>query len=611
MFGKSIRTKLMVLTLMAAVLPTAVSIGISYLYTKESVRENSIEENTRILALGKDNLTNYLSSFHRMALSIYSGINLPNSLYTTILNTKYGSDIITGEGLSHHRDAIASQLHTMYQSNPDIYQIHLYIKASGQSSALLQGFFRREISQSPRIPAEAENKPWLEVTHPAHRYGLQSSIPNLKLGTTEVFSLHYPVLRAPSDEAMAYLSFDLRLSRVEQLARSMYDPRKEQLFIVNDEGLALYSSDPELTGRQIRVDWGRIAGVSGSGHFVWKDASFDGIVMFERMTGPLLTGAVVKMIPYDQLYGDTTVIAGINAAIGVLFLIVGIIAAVLISIRFTSPIKKLISFTQKVKTGQLDAHVDVEREDEIGLLTRKINEMTQTIHHLIVKEYQLEIANKTNQLRALQAQINPHFLYNALQTIGTMSLRYDAVKVYDLIYSLGSIMHYAMTAGSTEVPLRSEVEHVENYLALQKERFGEDLQIQWNVDPVTLSILIPKMILQPIVENIFKHGFEEGTEGGCIVIHSRMDREDCLLLSVSDNGKGQPAKRIAELEEALSRKGSLVSENIGLHNVMARLRLYFGDEAAVTIHPGAGSGLTFTLLIPLSPGRHAIQTREK
>ncbi|WP_068620961.1 sensor histidine kinase [Paenibacillus tuaregi] len=599
---KSIRTKLMSLLLLAAVLPAGISLIVSYLYTKESVTAKSINENTKLLTLGDTNLTNYFAGINQLALSVYSGINLPNSLYTAIQNTKPSDPLSADGGFSDNRDIIASQLYNLFQSNRDIHQIHLYIQANQQSNTLIKGLFRRERNPDyePQADPSGSGRPFLEPVHLDHRYGLKISVPSLKSETTEVFSAHFPIFRAPSDKVMANLSIDFKMTELQGMTKSMFSAGREKLYLVNDQRRVLYSSEPGTLTKPLTAGWSNLPKGKASGYFSCHDQSFEGIVFFRRVTTPLFTGALIKLVPYEDLYSDARHITEINAVIGLVFLIVGVVAAVLISIRFTTPIKRLISYTQKVQIGQLNARVEVKSEDEFGLLARKITDMTKTIDDLILKEYRLELANKTNQLKALQAQIHPHFLYNALQSIGSMSLRYNASKVYDQIYSLGSMMRYTMATGKAEVTLEEELEHVENYLLLQKGRFGEDnLKVTFDIEERTRTVQVPKMILQPVVENIFKHGFKEGIKEGKIGIASRLNPSDDLVLSVSDNGTGLSAEQVRQIESAIISDDTKMSESIGLRNVLARLRLYFGETSTIEMAANEPSGLTVTLIFPV------------
>ncbi|WP_379131207.1 sensor histidine kinase [Paenibacillus sp. sgz500958] len=606
MFRNSIRTRLMALVLLATVIPAGVSVTFSYIYTKQSVTEQSVKQNTKLLTLGEANLSSYFGGINQRAMTLYSGINVQGSFYTALLVAKAPDTLPAGETVPDNRGIVSTQLYNLFLSDQNIFQVHLYIRAVKQSNTVLGGLFRRETNDTymPTPNPGGGNRPFIEVTHKDHQYGLRSGFLGRKVGTVPVFSAHFPIYRTPSDEVLADLSMDFRLTELESISRSMYNSETERLYILNEQGEALYASEPNWIGRTFKEGWTQGAVNQESGHFTWNDRGFKGIVMYRHLNSSLFKGTIIKLVPYEDLYSDARTITRINGAIGVIFLIIGGIAAVLISIGFTRPIKKLISYTQKVQIGQLDAVVDAEREDEFGLLTRKISGMTRTINNLILQEYRLEIANKTNQLKALQAQINPHFLYNALQSIGTSSLRYNAPKVYELIYSLGSMMRYSMGTERTQVTLREEIEHVENYMLLQQERFGEEeLRLDISITEAASEIIVPKMILQPIVENVFKHGFTDGIRQGVIMIRCWLER-GALQITVKDNGTGVSEEDLDHLETALRSTDGTEHEEIGLRNVRARLRLQISEQADLTIGNNPEGGVTVTLTIPLTDERY-------
>ena len=156
--------------------------------------------------------------------------------------------------------------------------------------------------------------------------------------------------------------------------------------------------------------------------------------------------------------------------------------------------------------------------DEMGYLGARFNEMIGKINRLINREYKLEIENKTNQLKVLQSQINPHFLYNALQSIGTIALKNNVPQIYSLINHLSKIMRYSMNMDQDVVPLANELNYIEAYLLLQKERFGDQLDYKINATEEVKPVLIPKMVIQPIIENYFKHGFDDRYGVGAILV---------------------------------------------------------------------------------------------
>ncbi|SEU25810.1 histidine kinase [Paenibacillus sp. NFR01] len=601
-FRNSIRTRLMALVLLATVIPLGISVTFSYFYTKHSGTEQSVKQNTRLLTLGESNLDNYFSGMNQRAMSVYSGINVPSSFYTTLLTAKNPATLPADSAVPDNRAIVSTQLFNLFLSDRNTFQIHLYVRASRQSNLLLGGIFRQEPVQAAEGAASMPEtyKPYLEVTHLDHQYGVKSGFPNRKPGTVPVFTAHFPVYKAPSAEVLADLSFDFRLTELEGIVKSMYNSDTERLYVLNEQGEALFASGEDWIGKPVTAGWSKLP-QADSGQFAWKKDGFKGIVFYRHIDEPLFKGSIIKLVPYEDLYSDARVLTRFITIVGVLFVLLGILNAVLISIGFTRPIKKLIAFTQKVQIGKLDAHVDAERGDEIGLLTRKITGMTRTINDYVVKEYKLELANKTNQLKALQAQINPHFLYNALQSIASLSLRYNAPKVYDLIYSLGSMMRYSMNTERTQVPLRDELEHVQNYVILQTERFGEDnLRLDIEAEEETLDAVVPKMMLQPIVENIFKHGFADGIRDGRISIVCAKDTAGDLVVSVTDNGKGISRERLEEIAAALEKRADAEREEIGLYNVLARLRLQMGAAAGLKLDGGEGGGITVTLYIPLN-----------
>jgi two-component system sensor histidine kinase YesM len=292
----------------------------------------------------------------------------------------------------------------------------------------------------------------------------------------------------------------------------------------------------------------------------------------------------------------------IQTAIAVVSLTIIVIATMLISWRITSPIKRLIGYISRIQTGQLDVQIDLRSNDEIGVLASRFQAMMETINNLILREYKLDLANKTNELKALLAQINPHFLNNALQSIGTLALQRGAPEVYSLLSSLARMMHYSMTTMETTVPLHKELEHVQAYLALQKQRFDERLDVVYELDELAFGYSVPKMILQPIAENYFQHGFEpSGAEPGRIAIRSRL-ADDKLVIAVEDNGVGIAPERWPLLLAALERDAAADDENgIGLSNVRQRLRLYYDDQAEMRVESGASGGVKVTFVLPLRP----------
>jgi two-component system sensor histidine kinase YesM len=275
------------------------------------------------------------------------------------------------------------------------------------------------------------------------------------------------------------------------------------------------------------------------------------------------------------------------------------IVAVLISFWITSPIRKLTEYVNRIQSGELDIDIRLNRTDEIGALARRFRVMMETINNLVLREYRLEIANKTNELKALQAQVQPHFLYNALQMIGTSALQSGAPGVYQLVMLLGKLMRYSMSGSNKPVALAQEIEHTKAYLELQQQRFGDKLQYEINMAPETGILPVPRMILQPLAENVFKHAFDPA--GGVMRVTVQATRNDeQLLISVENDGPPIPQERLEELRELIHEQSERSDqEHIGLSNVLSRLRLNCGEQASMMLEGGTNGGLRVTLLVPI------------
>ncbi|MDQ1004739.1 sensor histidine kinase YesM [Neobacillus niacini] len=282
-------------------------------------------------------------------------------------------------------------------------------------------------------------------------------------------------------------------------------------------------------------------------------------------------------------------------------LVFALLGTMFVSFKLTAPIKVLIGNMKKVEKGEFKADFESLGTDEIGMLGRHFKLMIAKIDELIESEYKLEIENKASQLRVLQSQINPHFLYNAFQSIGTLALKLNAVPVYSLLTSLSTIMRYSMNMKDDIVPFASELNHVKSYLSLQKQRFDEQFEFELNIEEKVKEIHVPKMILQPIVENCFKHGFDQHVEKAWIQIEAFYENDNRVQINVKDNGMGPSEEQLEKIRQELFQgisKGDEQREEIGLKNIYDRLRIYYHNQANMSVNRNEEGGFTVTIQIP-------------
>ncbi len=272
------------------------------------------------------------------------------------------------------------------------------------------------------------------------------------------------------------------------------------------------------------------------------------------------------------------------------------ILILLISYTFTRPIAKLTAAMKEVEEGNFNIRVVHHSRDEMGRLTDSFNFMTGKINHLVKEVYQEKLAQKNAELEALQAQINPHFLYNTLDSINWMLIEIGAMDLSDVIVSLGDILKYSIHGSDVLVPLEEEIRYIESYLCIQKNRLEERLTATIQVQEEARACMVPKLILQPVVENAILHGVEPQKAGGEIRVEARLTGGD-LLVTVSDCGEGMD-------EEELDRCRSVISaedpgtDSIGMRNVNRRIRLHYGEEYGLSVESRKHQGTVITLRMP-------------
>lgn len=603
----SIRTRLINFMLAATIIPLVLSLVITMLYTRESIKTQSINENTRLIFQGKTNLTNYLSNINRASILVYSD---PNFLYNL---TKSIDDY---QAMAE----MYSTLQNLQGSLPDIKQVYLHNEQTKQSTLITDNVPKRNLREKAYESAINDSeKSMLEPPHALHSYGFTPS-PNDN-PNEKVFTFHRPILRIPSTVKLASLAIDIRLDGIQAICNQLYNAQDEELYLLNEQGEIMFSSEQDKIGKPLAGEDASLASLEGDSGYVDRDRA---IQVYEKLELSYANWTLVKRIPYEVLYRTSTGLITINAVIAVLALLVVIIGTLFISIRITRPIKQLASYMNEIQTGKLHVAIEDGGQDEIGMLSRRFRQMMETINNLILRKYKLELANQTNQIKALQAQIDPHFLYNSLQSIGTLALQNQGPRVYSLLTSLAEIMRYKMRSNEDMVTLKEEITYLKMYLDLQKERFDEQFEVIWELDEECLNASIPKITLQPLVENYFKHGMEPQLGKGHLAVRAYRGSLSRLVIEIENDGCSIPDERLRALQHHL---GTLTSEwedaeheqehvpqsqepeSIGLENVLLRLKLYTDDSAALQIENVKPHGVKITLDYAWESERHESSNR--
>lgn len=297
-----------------------------------------------------------------------------------------------------------------------------------------------------------------------------------------------------------------------------------------------------------------------------------------------------------------------------LLLAVGTLAVVMLFIflfsllaqRFiTRPIQLLGGAMKAVRNGNFHVSLKPHRyRDDLSELTRNFNFMTDKIRELIELEYQMQLRNKEAQILALQMQINPHFLYNTLQTIGGKAVLIGDYEIHEMCRALGDMFRYSFYEGNMDSTIGQELAHVNNYLYIQQFRFEESLQAEFRVEDELMDHPIVRFILQPVIENAIVHAHDK-EEGRALRIRIGASRQEGdVVIAIRDNGVGMDAVKLASLRANLERKSPEVFSgvSIGLKNVHERIRLVYGAPYGIALESEPGEGTTVLIRVPYREG---------
>lgn len=309
---------------------------------------------------------------------------------------------------------------------------------------------------------------------------------------------------------------------------------------------------------------------------------------------PTLDWLMLGLTPVEQLTQKGNTIVRILYGVGFLAVLISTYFCFRMAHSITRPLTKLAQTMERFGQGDLTAHVPVQYQDEIGMLSEEFNKMAQQIQQLVEQVYQEQKSKRKSELAALQAQINPHFLYNTLNSVCSLIRMNCSEEAFTMIHAIGMFYRTSLSDGKTLIPVEQELANIENYIQIQRIRYGSKITYDISLEKEILKEWIVKLTLQPLVENSIYHGIKEMKGKGEIRIRGWRE-DDCVWIEVRDNGIGIPGDKLQGL---LKSAGAGGGSSYGLFNIQQRLQLYFGREYGLRLESRLGEGTTATIKIP-------------
>lgn len=388
-----------------------------------------------------------------------------------------------------------------------------------------------------------------------------------------------------SGKEVGILVINLKMSSMQKIASSSATEVSRFIFDTRNRLIAQFNDDPadQVSYEHIKSRIAAIIEESADDHYAVASFAEKNLIIWNKQART--SWITMDIIPWDNITKGSRRIENVILVAAIFCILLAIVMAFLLSRQFVLPIRNLIRAMRLMKTGRLDVQITNDYQNEFGDMNENFNQMIERIDQLIIQVNEQNRRKREAEIQILQEQINPHFLYNTLDMINWQAIESGSREISHMLALLGKMLRIGLSSGASFITVRREMEHLHCYVELQKIRYKQKIQFVISVPESMEKYYIPKLIIQPFVENSLIHGlhaYEEGT----ITISGRED-EQSLYLTVEDNGKGMDVEHVATGRE-----------HNGYRNVHERIQLYFGEQYGVQMDSQINQGTRVVLSLP-------------
>ena len=388
---------------------------------------------------------------------------------------------------------------------------------------------------------------------------------------------------------------DMNFSGIEEVCSQVELGHRGYIYVVDDSGKIIYHPQQQLIYAGLKEENIQRALSNETGSFIeeFNGEEISTVIMGVEPSGWKMVGiSYVDEIVRNRRSFNNLIVVILLVGLGFI-----VIASIYISYKISQPIKRLEYQMNRIERGDFNIeNLEVRGEDEVKQLTRSFNVMIRRIKKLMSQIIDEQEAKRKNELKALQAQINPHFLYNTLDSIIWMNENENHEGVSEMTAALAKLFRISLSRGREIITVEEEVEHAVSYLTIQKMRYKNKFTYSINLPEELKNLRTMKLLMQPIIENAIYHGIANIPDEGRIQI-SVYRKEDTLVYKVSDNGYGIDENQLENI--LLEDSTSMHSSGVGLKNVNERIKLYYGYDFGVSIESVQEEGTTVYIRIPV------------
>lgn len=410
-----------------------------------------------------------------------------------------------------------------------------------------------------------------------------------------IFSVARGIMDLPMPKAQGAILINCDLGIFKELFKAMFIGVKDQrITIINTNGDIVYDTDESDIAKKFDSSLYDFVndGSTGTKRIDLNDTKY----LISYATSELTGWKIVNMVSENELFKPINETWNFVVILSSLLIIIALVLAILLSNRIISPLRKLNLLMELVKKGDFEVKIKSSSRNEVGQLTKTFNSMARRIKRLINEVYVDKIKQKDLELKMLQNQINPHFLYNALESIHMVAEINNDNEASEMSRSLGRILRYGISRKDGIVTVKQEIDHLNDYILLQKARFSRLYEIAVNVNEDIYENRIIKLILQPLVENAVYHGLDSVSKGGRVEV-TGYSKDDCIIFEVTDNGAGMDEKQVEIINNYINDLDSTMN-SIGLKNIQKRIQLYYGNEYGIEVKSTLAVGTCVIVTLP-------------
>lgn len=584
-FRQSIRSRLLMSMILVAVIPIAILTIVATENNRRSMEMEIIGTNLSNMKWTASYLDEQFADWNQLIYSM-----LINPYLDGYLRASEEADL--SRKFAAQRDITDSLTNMYYSAGNQVLGVRLYAKDTRHL------FVVNASTSSMRTPAVLPDI--YSILLEQHKDVLIRTDPQ----DAGRFQLIRSINRFENKEKLGAISLDIRWDAVDKTLELLGRQNEMTVLITDADGHILYRSRGEASIPQ---------GLANSLITEPEDGyrkEGENYVFYSAIESTGLR--IVSLIPGSVINQSAWTTMRSGLLVGTLAAALAVVVAAFLAWRTATPIVTLARSLRDLDPIHGNTGPGSTRTDEIGMLERRLYQMSRRIKEQVRKEYVMRLEKNTAELKALQSQINPHFLQNTLQLIGSMLFAKQPQESYEIVRSLSDMFRYVIREPEDLTNLDAEIKHLGNYMKIQQQRFAHQLHYTVSIDEEELKAAIPKLSLQPLVENAFFHGLEP-RQGTWELEIKAYKEESKLTIAIRDNGVGMSADRLNEVRMRLEQQDGQLwrqGSRIGLHNVAARIRLHFGEEYGISMESSAGQGTTVYLHIPAHQHLDSWSTRK-